>query len=135
MVLIAIASGLAVVALRNPASTQLENEAARLSALFEAARSESRASGVAASWDPRGGSSNPDGFRFVGLPESNDLPTHWLATGVTAEVVGARSVILGPEPLIGPQRILLRLDDQRLVLATDGLGPFEIASEEPQARP
>jgi general secretion pathway protein H len=31
-------------------------------------------------------------------------------------------VVLGPEPLIGPQRIVLRLREQRLTLATDGLG-------------
>ena len=40
---------------------------------------------------------------------------------------GARAVVtLGPEALIGPQRILLSLDDRRLVLATDGLGPFTV---------
>ena len=43
-----------------------------------------------------------------------------------AEVIGAKSVQLGPEPLIGAQRIVLRLDDRRLVLATDGLGPFAV---------
>jgi hypothetical protein len=29
--------------------------------------------------------------------------------------------------LIGEQRILLRLDDQRLTLMTDGIGPFAVA--------
>jgi len=36
-------------------------------------------------------------------------------------------VVLGPEPLIGAQRIVLRLGDQRLTLATDGIGPFTVA--------
>jgi len=45
-------------------------------------------------------------------------------------VVGARAVVLGPEPLIGRQRIVLRLDAQRLTLATDGLGPFTVADSE-----
>jgi general secretion pathway protein H len=45
---------------------------------------------------------------------------------VRAEVVGGTSVQLGPEPLIGAQRIVLRLADRRLVLATDGLGPFAV---------
>ena len=44
--------------------------------------------------------------------------------GTAAQVIGARALILGPEPLIGEQRIVLRLDDQRLTLATDGIGPF-----------
>jgi general secretion pathway protein H len=29
-------------------------------------------------------------------------------------VIGARAVVLGPEPLIGAQRIVLSLDDHRL---------------------
>ncbi|HEY0817845.1 MAG TPA: prepilin-type N-terminal cleavage/methylation domain-containing protein, partial [Rhizobacter sp.] len=44
--LIAIAAGLISLSLRDPASTQLENEAARLVALLESARAESRASGI-----------------------------------------------------------------------------------------
>jgi general secretion pathway protein H len=70
------------------------------------------------------------GFHFVGLPESSGLPGHWLHEGVVAEVVGAGAVVLGPEPMIGAQRIVLRLDEQRLALATDGIGPFEVAADE-----
>ena len=44
--------------------------------------------------------------------------------------MGARAVVLGPEPMIGAQRIVLRLDAQRLVLATDGLGPFVVVGNE-----
>ena len=40
-----------------------------------------------------------------------------------------RAVVLGPEPLIPAQRIVLNLQDRRLTLATDGLGPFEVTSE------
>jgi general secretion pathway protein H len=57
------------------------------------------------------------------------LPTHWLASGVTAEVTGARAVLLGPEPLIGAQRIVLHLDERSLTLQTDGLGPFAVDTE------
>jgi general secretion pathway protein H len=39
-------------------------------------------------------------------------------------VVGARALQLGPEPIIGAQRLVLELDTRRLILATDGLGPF-----------
>jgi general secretion pathway protein H len=37
-------------------------------------------------------------------------------------------VLLGPEPLIGAQRIVLSLEDRRLTLETDGLGPFEVVN-------
>jgi general secretion pathway protein H len=130
VVLIAVASSVASLALRDPASTTLEREGARLAALLESARAEARASGIAAYWEPRSPNAEEPGFRFVGLPPSEDLPTRWLENGVSAEVVGARAVVLGPEPLIGAQRIVLRLRDQRLALATDGLGPFVVADEE-----
>ena len=128
--LIAIASAVASLALRDPAATRLEHEGARLVALLEAARTEARASGLTASWEPRAGQEGVEGFRFVGLPPSAELPTRWLAAGVTAEAVGARAVLLGPEPMIGAQRIVLRLEDQRLTLATDGLGPFVVIDPE-----
>ena len=127
VLLIAIASAVASLALRDPASTRLEHEAARLVALLEAARTEARAAGLPASWEPRPEQVGAEGFRFVGFPASSQLPSQWLTAGVTADVVGlpgARGVVLGPEPLIGAQRIVLRLDDQQLVLATDGIGPF-----------
>lgn len=56
------------------------------------------------------------------------MPTRWLAPGVEAQVAGATALVLGPEPLIGAQRVDLRLEDQRLALATDGLGPFVLVS-------
>jgi general secretion pathway protein H len=129
VLLIAVASSVASLALRDPASTMLEREGARLAALLEAARAEARASGLAAYWEPQAQSAETAGFRFVGLPPSDDLPTHWLESGTSAEVVGARTVTLGPEPLIGAQSIVLRLRDQRLTLATDGLGPFVVVAD------
>lgn len=130
--LIAIASGLISLSLRDPASTQLENEAARLSALLESARAESRASGIAVRWEPRHADSqaSTEGFRFRGLTNPSEYPEHWLGDGVSAEIVGAQAVVLGPEPLIPAQRIVLRLDDQRLAVATDGLGPFAVVDND-----
>ncbi|MFT3957418.1 MAG: prepilin-type N-terminal cleavage/methylation domain-containing protein [Piscinibacter sp.] len=125
--LIAIASSVISLALRDPAATRLEQEAARLAALLESARAEARASGLAARWEPRAEQADTPGFRFIGLPDSAERPSRWLSEGVSAEVIGARAVVLGPEPLIGRQRIVLRLDAQRLVLDTDGLGPFVIS--------
>lgn len=130
--LVAVAAGVISLALRDPADTRLQTEAARLSALLDSARAESRASGLAVSWLPKRIDGEGD-FRFVGLPKSLGMPTRWLDPQVNAEVVGAAGVLLGPEPLIGAQRIVLRLSDQRVELVTDGLGPFRIAAEE--ARP
>jgi general secretion pathway protein H len=124
--LIAIASGVAALAMRDPAATRLEHEAARLTALLESARAEARASGLAVIWEPRSGEAEVPGFRFLGLPESSNMPRQWLSEGVSGEVVGASAVVLGPEPLIGAQRIVLRLERQQIVLGTDGLGAFVV---------
>jgi general secretion pathway protein H len=139
LVIIAIASTVASLALRDPTTARLEQEATRLVALLEAARTEARSSGLAARWEPQAepaDAADVAGFRFVGLPPATELPSHWLAEGVSAEVIGARAVVLGPEPLIGAQRIVLRLDGQRLDLSTDGLGPFAVVTDEaPAPRP
>ena len=134
--LIAVAAGVVSLSLRDPAGTRLETEAARLSALLEGARAESRASGLPVHWVPQGRDEG-EHFRFEGLyePMSGDsaqrAESRWLDAGVSAEVVGAKAVVLGPEPLIGAQRIVLRLADRRIELATDGLGPFKVPAEEP----
>ena len=127
--LVALAAGLVSLALRDPAATRLQTEAQRLGALLETARAESRASGLAVRWAPARIDDEAH-FRFVqawgtqGRPL--DLPTRWLDPQVRAEVLDAPTVLLGPEPLIGAQRIVLRLADQRVLLATDGLGPFAV---------
>ena len=131
--LIALAASVVSLAVRNPADNQLEQEGARLAALLESARAEARASGLAVQWVPRSSSGNApaaSGFTFVGLPASAGLPQTWLFAGVTAAVIGAPAVVLGPEPMIGAQRITLSLEDRRLTLATDGLGPFVVTSDE-----
>jgi general secretion pathway protein H len=131
--LIAVAAGVASLALRDPAGVRLETEAQRLSALLESARAESRGSGLAVHWVPARADDGAH-FRFLWVSaaktEPMDRPTRWLDPQVRAEVVDAPSVQLGPEPLIGAQRIVLRLADQRLQLATDGLGPFTVVPDE-----
>lgn len=133
--LIALAASVVSLALRNPTDTQLEQEGARLAALLESARAEARAAGLAVQWLPRSADADRSSadFRFVGLPASAGLPQRWLTAGVTAMVIGAPAVVLGPEPMIGPQRIALSLEDRRLTLATDGLGPFTVTPDEPAA--
>ncbi len=132
--IIAIATAVASLALRDPAASKLEHEATRLVSLLESARAEARASGLAARWEPLAEQADGSGFRFVGLPATQPLPTHWLDAGTSAQVIGARAVVLGPEPLIGEQRILLRLDNQRLTLMTDGIGPFAVSDNDGAVR-
>jgi general secretion pathway protein H len=127
--LIAITTAMASLALRDPSASRLEQEAARLAALLESARAEARSSGLTASWEPLADQPDGAGFRFVGLSPSDALPTHWLQSGTAAQVIGATAVVLGPEPMIGEQRIVLRLQDQRLMLATDGIGPFVVTDD------
>jgi len=134
--LVGLASSLVALALRDPAASRLEHEAARLAALLESARAEARASGLAVRWVPGRGADAPadaPDFRFVGLPRMVALPTRWLDPATTAEIVGARALQLGPEPIIGAHRIVLRLADRRLDLVTDGLGPFTVAADEATA--
>ena len=49
--------------------------------------------------------------------------------GVQARIVGARALLLGPEPLIGAQRVELTLGDRHITVATDGLAPFRALDE------
>jgi len=121
--LIAIGTAIVTLALPDPWTTRLEREAERLVAILESARAEARVSGVPARWEP-----TLEGFRFVGLSEKLELPTRWLHERVSSEIVGARAVNLGPEPLIGSQRIVLRIDERSIAVTTDGLAPFAVES-------
>jgi general secretion pathway protein H len=140
LMIIAISAGVVSLALRDGSATRLEREATRLAALLEMARAESRVTGTPVRWtlsnpnDPRdvrapqGQAQAPSHFRFVGLSNLNPLPTRWLDEAISAQVVGTDSLQLGPEALLPPQRVVLRLGDERIEVATDGLGPFAIAS-------
>src|SRR5512139_63637 len=123
--LIAIAAGAVTLALRDGSASRLEREAVRLAALLESARAEARASGLPVRFELAAPNAS-DGakFHFIGLPPSSRLPDRWLDPEVTAEIVGARALVLGPEPLLPAQQVVLRLHEQRLMLATDGLGAF-----------
>lgn len=123
--LIAIATATLSLALRDPAESQLRREADRLTALLEAARAESRASGLAVRWRPSAAETG-EHFRFEGLPRSIKLPTRWLGDPVAVSIESARVLILGPEPLIPAQRLTLQLGRQHVLLASDGLSAFEI---------
>ncbi len=132
LTIIAVTAGLVTFAIRDGAQNRLEQEAARLAALLEGARAESRTLGLPVTWQPVSTEDAPAGaghFRFVGLPGTLGTPSRWMNEGVSAEVVGARALVLGPEPLIGAQRVVLQLDERRAVVGTDGLGPFELVED------
>ncbi len=120
--IIALATAGVTVALRDPAETQLEREAQRLSALLESARARSRATGVVVRWRAVEG-----GFRFDGLPR-DALPDRWLQP--TTQADPGASLVLGPEPIIGAQAVVLRTTgraERTLTVATDGLRPFSVS--------
>ena len=122
--IIAIGSAGVSFALRDASATQLDREATRLAALFEAGRAQSRSSGQALRWRP-----TESGFRFEGAA-ADSLPQAWLSDQV--QVLGTPVVVLGPEPIIGPQEVLLALraqPDRHVRVATDGLRPFRVGEE------
>lgn len=121
--------------LRDSSQTQLEREAQRLVAVLEAARAQSRTSGIALIWQP-----TPEGFvirpaiapnaaqgnnaAITAAPSSVANPItarteSWLTAGTQAAVstVSASAlanntaptnlIVLGPEPILTPARITL----------------------------
>lgn len=127
LAIVAIGASLVSLAIRDPEATRLEQEAVRLSALLENARTEARAGGFDVLWVP-GNEGDAAAFRFVGLPAALLPSTNWLTPGVSAQVVGAQAVVLGPDAVLPPQRVLLRLGDQRLEVGTDGIAGFAIVT-------
>lgn len=127
--IVALTTTMVALSLRDGQVQALEREADRLALLLETARADSRASGLPVWWRPADASADePAGFRFIGLPAGSELPAQWLDAEVRAEVEGAEGgplLALGPEALIGAQRVWLRLGERRIAVATDGLAPFE----------
>ncbi|WP_313071723.1 prepilin-type N-terminal cleavage/methylation domain-containing protein [Melaminivora sp.] len=120
----ALATTGAALALRDSGAAQLEREGERLAALLESARAQSRASGQPVAWRAQGA-----GFRFEGLPGAGGAQA-WLDAGTSAR--GPAVLWLGPEPLIGPQQVVLssRSHPGRTVtVATDGLRPFAVRAQ------
>jgi general secretion pathway protein H len=121
--IIAIATAGVSLALRDSTTTALEREAQRLAAVLEAGRSQSRTTGLAVRWQPV-----TDGFVMAATSTANgDASQAWLTTGITAQSqTKTPYVLLGPEPIIAPQRIRLFLDSRSIDIATEGLQPFRI---------
>ncbi|RYX94423.1 MAG: type II secretion system protein GspH [Comamonadaceae bacterium] len=124
--IIAIASAGVGFAMRDSSMSALEREGSRLAALLESARAQSRASGVPVRWQAM-----PGGFRFDGL-RPGTLPTQWLDPAAVS--TDGAVLLLGPEPLIGPQGVVLKSavpPHFTVRVASDGLRPFDIQSGTP----
>ena len=131
--IIAAASTGVALALRDGTQTALDRDAQRLAVLFESARAQSRATGVAVTWQ-----ATANGFEFGGLGDTA-VPSRWLSP--STRVVGTSSVQLGPEPMIGAQAVQLVDDSQRgsakastVSIVTDGLRPFSLQSAPPKGQ-
>lgn len=128
--LIAIGTAAVSFSLRDSAQTVLERDAERLAALFESARARSRASGIPVKWHPQipNKSGPANAFVFEGLPPQT-LSEKWLSPQI--QVTPNALVVLGPDPIIGPQSVMLRVKDLQLWVSTDGLKPFAVKRAAP----
>jgi general secretion pathway protein H len=124
VLIVAVATGITALSLRDRSQSKLEEEGARLSALLETARTQSRIIGTDVRWQPL----TQGGFQFQGLPSlaARELPSNWLDSDTRATIVGAPQLLLGPEPLLPAQRVVLHLGEREIAVGTDGLAPFRI---------
>jgi general secretion pathway protein H len=118
--------------MRDSSQVLLERDAQRLAALLESARARSRVTGVPVRWH-----ASVKGFSFDGLAPS-ELPEQWLdqdtAVAGDSAATGAVTLLLGPEPIIGPQELVLISSTQpgrSVRLATDGVRPFAVQAALP----
>jgi general secretion pathway protein H len=58
------------------------------------------------------------------LPKDLDIPQQWLNPETSVEIIGARAITLGPEPILPAQRLVLSIEGLSLSVVSDGLGPF-----------
>jgi general secretion pathway protein H len=152
LAIIGVAMAGVSLSLRDSSQTQIEREAQRLVAVLEAARAQSRTSGVPLIWQ-----ATPEGFVIRPTLSSGTASGNaagqiaarteiWLATGTQAAVTTATAatsptnntasanwVVLGPEPILAPARITLSVATANsakpatsLTIGTDGLQPFQI---------
>jgi general secretion pathway protein H len=126
---VAIASAGVTFAFRNAYQTKLENEAQRLIALLESARAQSRASGVPIKWRP-----TANGFEMEGLPNTPQNPSKHVWQEPDIVLSSDKPLLLGPEPLIPPQSVLIWIASQPLYslrISTDGVRPFTVENNNP----
>lgn len=123
LAILAIATASVTFTLRDPDRQALQRDAERLAALLEGGRAWSRSTGQPLRWVPR-----PSGFEFPGRVPAQPAQ-RWLDERIQLEWpagAASRELVLGPEPMIAAQALTLRLGEQRLRVATDGLQPFAV---------
>ncbi|CAM3398167.1 General secretion pathway protein H [Polaromonas hydrogenivorans] len=124
--IMAIATAGVGLALRDTSGSALEREAQRLAVLLDSARAQSRMTANPVRWR-----ATASGFAFEGLTTGSAFPSSWLGQDVRA--ASANAIVLGPEPVIGPQQIRLVSISQpsrSLILATDGIRPFSVLTDD-----
>lgn len=120
LAIVAIASAGVVLTLRDSTATDLERDAQRLGAVLASARAQSRMQGTPVWWRP-----SPTGFLIDGL-QPPQAAQAWLSPDTKSS---SPAVVLGPEPVIDAQTIVLESRRQaatRVQLSTDGLRPFAV---------
>ena len=120
LAIVAIASAGVLLTLRDSSATDLERDAQRLGAVLASARAQSRMQGTPVWWRP-----SPNGFLIDGLQPPQAAQT-WLSPDTKSS---SPAVVLGPEPVIDAQTIVLESRLQaatRVQLSTDGLRPFAV---------
>lgn len=118
--IMAIALGAVSLSMRTDTS-QLEREAQRLSAQLDGAKAASRAMGVPVFW-----SLSENGYKFEGIPKDElSKEQAWMTQGVSAQSLTGK-IVLGPEPVLPPQSIVLSLGEQKIRIASNGVQPFQV---------
>lgn len=132
LAIMTLALGAAALALRDPAQVALAQEGQRLAAWLETGRAAARASGQTVRWR-----ATATGFELAGGSQPSP-PQRWLdarTTVVAFSVAGAAPVpapvgawllVLGPEPVLPAQSLLLGLEGHSLRVTSDGLSPFAV---------
>lgn len=132
LAIMALALGAAALALRDPAQVALAREGQRLAAWLEVGRATARSSGQTVRWR-----ATATGFELAGGPQPSP-PQAWLDARTTVLAVsvagaapvpapaGAWLIMLGPEPILSAQSLLLSLEGHNLRVASDGLSPFAV---------
>jgi general secretion pathway protein H len=126
LAIMAIGSAGVLLTLRDTPEQALAQDAQRLVAWLDTARSQSRVRGERVLCF-----TNAQGFYFTGLSGvalSNELHP-WTYTRTRGDAQTNAPLVLGPEPMIGPQHITLYLQDSpqsTVVVATDGLRDFGV---------
>ena len=121
--LMALASAGAALAMRDSPQHRLDLEAQQLITWLEAARAQARTRGLVVRWH-----AVPQGHALEGLPP-DALPALALRWRDPSTRVLGGPLVLGPEPLISAQTLVMQHAEQPAVqvrIGTDGVRPFHL---------